>query len=162
MPTDFHAIIQALAQAGVRFVIAGGVAVVLHGHDRLTADLDIALELTAESVSAAIAALTRIGYRPMAPVDPMQLADPAIREAWRRDRNMTVFSLWDSTNTKPTIDIFLESPLPFEELWTNAALVELGGVNVRVVSREHLIRIKRASGRPQDLADVERLQSRKA
>lgn len=113
------------------------------------------------TVRAAVSALTSIGYRPMAPVDPMKLADGATRAAWQRDRNMVVFSFWDSANTKPTVDIFLESPIPFEELWAEATSAPFGDVIVRIVSLAHLIRIKRASGRPQDLADIEHLQPRK-
>jgi hypothetical protein len=160
MPTDFTAVFAALVGAHVRFVVAGGLAVVMHGRDRLTADIDIALDLSTESVRAAVAALTGIGYLPMAPVDPMKLADAATRARWRRDRNMVVFSFWDSTNTKPTVDIFLESPIPFEEMWNDAMTAPFGEVKVRIVSLAHLIRLKQASGRPQDLADVEYLQAR--
>jgi hypothetical protein len=39
--TDFEQIFEALGQAGVRYVVVGGVAVVLHGHPRLTADRDL-------------------------------------------------------------------------------------------------------------------------
>jgi hypothetical protein len=160
MPTDFQAVFVALAQANVRFVVAGGLAVVLHGHDRLTADIDLALDLTTESVQAAVTALTRIGYRPLAPVDPMQLADGESRAEWKRERNMVVFSFWDSSNTKPTVDIFLEPPLPFEELWNDSVPVSLGGVTVRIVSLSHLIRLKTDSGRPRDLADIAHLRER--
>ncbi len=161
MPTDFLAVFTALMQAQVRFVVAGGLAVVLHGHDRLTADIDIAMDLTSEPVQAAVSALTRIGYRPLAPVDAMELADAERRTAWRQDRRMQVFSFWDTTNTKPTIDIFIEPPIHFEDLWRDAVPMLLGGVTVRVASVAHLIRMKQTAGRPQDLADIERLRSHK-
>lgn len=158
MPTDFLAVFAALTQANVRFVVAGGLAVVLHGHDRLTADIDIALDLSTESVRTAVRALTSIGYRPLAPVDPQSLADAATRAAWQRERNMQVFSFWDSTNTKPTVDIFLEPPLPFDELWAKAISVPFGGMTIRIASVPHLIHMKHVAGRPKDLADIERLQ----
>lgn len=161
MPTDFIAVFTALMQAQVRFVVAGGLAVVLHGHDRLTADIDMALDLTSESVRATVGALTRIGYRPLAPVDALELADTSRRTAWRRDRNMQVFSFWDATNSKPTIDIFIEPPISFEDLWRDAVPMILGGVTVRVASVAHLIYMKQTAGRPQDLADIERLRSHK-
>jgi hypothetical protein len=48
----------------------------------------------------------------------------------------------------------------FEELWTGATLVAIAGIDVRVASVPHLIRMKEAAGRPQDLADVERLRAK--
>lgn len=160
MPTDFLAVFLALTKARVRFVVAGGLAVLLHGHDRLTADIDIALDLSADSVRAAVTALTNIGYRPLAPVDPLRLADAPTRTGWRRERHMQVFSFWDSTHTKPTVDVFLEPPLPFEELWADATSVPFSGMTIRIASVPHLIRMKETAGRPQDLADIERLKSR--
>ena len=50
----------------------------------------------------------------MAPVDPIALADPEQRREWQTIRNMRVFSFWDSTNARPTVDVMLESSIPFE------------------------------------------------
>lgn len=160
MPTDFIGLFALLATARVRFVLVGGLALVLHGLDRLTADVDLAIDLSAESAQAAVRALTAAGYRPLAPVDPIALADPAQRREWQALRNMQVFSFWDSSNTRPTVDIMLSPEVPFEELWAEAPVMNLGGHEVRVASVEHLIRMKTAAGRPQDLADIERLKAK--
>mgnify|MGYP006927353274 FL=1 len=96
----------------------------------------------------------------MAPVDPIALADPAQRLEWQTVRNMQVFSFWDSTNTRPTVDVMLASPVPFEDLWASASVMNIGGHEVRVASIEHLIRMKAAAGRAQDVADIERLRAR--
>lgn len=159
MPTDFIGLFALLAAARVRFVLVGGLALVLHGLDRLTADVDLVIDLTAESAKAAVEALTAVGYRPLAPVDPMALADLEQRREWQSTRNMQVFSFWDSSNTRPTVDIMLSPEVPFDELWTAAATMIIGGHEVRVASIEHLIRMKTAAGRPQDLADIERLRT---
>jgi hypothetical protein len=138
----------------------GGLALVLHGLDRLTADVDLVIDLSAESVQATVRSLTATGYRPLAPVDPFALADPAQRLEWQTMRNMQVFSLWDSSNTRPTVDIMLAPEVPFEDLWAAAPVMNLGGHAVRVASIEHLIRMKTAAGRAQDLADIERLRAK--
>jgi hypothetical protein len=160
MPTDFIGLFALLAAAHVRFVLVGGLALVLHGFDRLTADVDLVLDLSTESAQAAVLALTAAGYRPLAPVDPIALADPEQRREWQTARNMQVFSFWDSSNTRPTVDIILSPEVPFDELWAAAAVVSLGGHEVHVASIEHLIRMKSAAGRPQDLADIERLRAK--
>lgn len=160
MPTDFIGLFALLAAARVRFVLVGGLALVLRGLDRLTADVDLVIDLSPESAQAAVRAFTAAGYRPLAPVDPIALADPAQRREWQASRNMQVFSFWDSSNTRPTVDIMLAPAVPFEELWAAASVVNLGGHEVRIASIEHLIRMKSAAGRPQDLADIERLRAK--
>jgi hypothetical protein len=60
---------------------------------------------------------------------------------------------------RPTIDIFTDCPIPFEELWREAVNVEVAdGIPVKVASVDHLIRLKQIAGRPQDLADIQRLE----
>jgi hypothetical protein len=67
---------------------------------------------------------------------------------------------WDSTNARPTVDVMLDPVVPFEDLWAAAPTVDVGGHDVHVASIAHLIEMKVAAGRPQDLADVERLRAR--
>jgi hypothetical protein len=160
MPTDFIGLFALLAAARIRFVLVGGLALVLHGLDRLTADVDLVIDLSTESARAAVQALTAAGYRPLAPVDPIALADPEQRREWQAQRNMQVFSFWDSSNTRPTVDIILSPAVPFDELWAAASVVNLGAHQVHVASIQHLIRLKAAAGRPQDLVDIERLRAK--
>jgi hypothetical protein len=79
---------SALLAARVRFVVVGGLAMLLHGIDRLTADVDLAMDLAPEAVRTAMTVLTAAGMRPVAPVGAMQFADPAQRATWRSDRGM--------------------------------------------------------------------------
>jgi hypothetical protein len=159
MPTDFIGLFAVLTAARVRYVLVGGLALVLHGLDRLTADVDLVIDLSAESALSAVQALTAAGFRPLPPVDPIALADPEQRRQWQALRHMQVFSFWDSTNTRPTVDIMLALVVPFDEIWAAASVMHIGGQEVCVASIEHLIRMKLAAGRPQDLADIERLRA---
>jgi len=160
MPTDFVGLFAILAAARVRFVLVGGLALVLHGLDRLTADVGLVIDLSAESARTTVQALAAAGYRPLAPVDPISLADPEQRREWQSARNMQVFSFWDSSNTRPTVDIMLAPDVPFEELWNAASVMRIGDYEVHVASIDHLVRMKVAAGRAQDLADVERLRAK--
>jgi len=160
MPTDFHGLFAALEARRLRYVVVGGLALVLHGVDRLTADIDLAVDLSPEAAAGMIDTLLAAGYRPAAPVDAALFADPVIRAAWRRDRGMQVFSLWDSTGARPTIDLFTESVIPFEDLWKDAITIEIvKGLTIRVASIPHLIQLKEIAGRPQDVADMQRLRA---
>lgn len=158
MPTDFIGLFAMLAAARVRYVVVGGLAVLLHGLDRLTADVDLVIDLSTEAATATVRALTAAGYRPLAPVDPVSLADPAQRSDWQQRRGMQVFSFWDSTNTRPTVDVMLDPVVSLEDLWADARVVAIGDSEVHIASIRHLIRMKEAAGRAQDLADAERLR----
>ncbi len=156
---DFIGLFSLLVAAQVRFVVVGGLALLLHGIDRLTADVDLVLDLSTDTAADAVRALITSGYRSMAPVDPMALADPAQRAEWQATRGMKVFSFWDSTNTRPTVDIMLDPIVSFSDLYASASVVTMGGTVVRVASILHLIALKQAAGRPQDVADIERLRA---
>jgi hypothetical protein len=132
--------------------------VVLHGHPRLTADLDLVLDLDRDNVAAALDVLGRQGLVPRLPVPAADFADPAIRERWTRERGVTVFSLHDPDDPRREVDLFATEPVPFAELWDASHVVPVAGVDVRVASIDHLIAMKRQAGRPQDLADIVALE----
>lgn len=151
-------VFAALSDAEVSYVVVGGAAVVLQGHARMTVDLDLVLDLEPASVRTALDVLLGLGMLPRLPVDPYQFADPVVREHWRTERNLLVFSLYDPTDPFREINLFSAPPLPWEELRSQARVIRLGDTPVPVASIEHLLTMKRAAGRPQDLADVQALE----
>jgi len=157
MPTDFLSVFAALQDAKVRYVLVGGLAVLLHGVDRLTADIDLVVDLAPAQASRAVDTLLGIGFKAGAPVDARQFADPATRTRWRDESGMLVLSFWDPENRRPTVDLFADYPMEFEALYRGSVLMPLTGTAVRVASVDHLIEIKRAAGRPKDIEDAARL-----
>ncbi len=155
----FEPLFKALNDAGVRYVVVGGVAVVLHGHARLTVDVDLVVDLDEGQALSAIDALVKMGLRPRVPVNPRDFANRSVREAWIRDRGMQVFSMFDPSNPMRVVDLFVDHPVPFEELWARSLEFELRDTTVRVASIPDLIHLKRLAGRPQDQDDIERLES---
>ena len=148
MPLDFLSLFALLNATWARYELVGGLAVVLHGVDRLTADVDLALDLTSGSVEQAVGALLGAGLQPMLPLDSRQLADGEVRRKWRNERGMEVFSFWDPSHTRPAVDIVVEPPVAFEDLWRDAREFQLDGVALRVASIAHLVALKRFAGRP--------------
>ena len=158
-PSDLERIFAALEASGARYLVVGGVAVVLHGHPRFTADLDLALALDAANVEAALAALERLGFRPRAPVALRSFADPQQRADWAHTKEMTVFSLFSPELPGTEVDLFIEDPLPFEAAWPRRLRADLGDSAVNVASLADLIEMKRRAGRPQDVEDVRQLEA---
>ena len=72
---------------------------------------------------------------------------------------MQMFSMWDPKKAMRLVDLFMENPIDFEELWVGSELVELEGTAVRVASVPDLIRLKRMAARPQDASDIEALEA---
>lgn len=154
-----EAIVRALNEAKVEYLIVGGLAVNAHGFVRLTRDIDIVLALEPGNATAGLNALLAIGYSLSVPAKPEEFADSATREEWRRSKGMIVLKLWSDEHRRTPVDIFVYEPFNFAaELRVAANLEVCPGVKAQVVSLETLLKMKREAGRPQDLIDIEELQ----
>ncbi|MCK6684332.1 MAG: hypothetical protein L6R30_18170 [Thermoanaerobaculia bacterium] len=63
------------------------------------------------------------------------------------------------------MDVFVEHPIPFEEVWERSVIVPVGGTGVRIASIEDIVRMKTLAGRPKDFEDIaalERIRARKS
>ena len=154
----YEPLFRALNASGTRYVVVGGVATVLHGYARLTADIDLILDLEEEAASKAMRALGGLGLQPRAPVRAADFANVRIRESWLRDKGMQVFSLFHPDNPMLSVDVFTSHPIEFETLFGRADVCDVGDVSVRIASIPDLIHLKRLADRPRDRDDIEKLQ----
>lgn len=154
---SFNAIIQALYEAKVRYLIAGGIAVNAHGYHRYTKDVDLVIELVPDNALAAFSALQSIGYRPTVPVTGEQFADDETRAGWIRDKGMTVLQMWGEAHKETTVDLFVTVPFDFAEEYDAALVKTYRDIPVHFVSAPTLIEMKRVAGRKQDEIDIEAL-----
>jgi hypothetical protein len=158
---SFEAIVRALEGAGVRYLVAGGLAVGAHGYMRFTKDADIVIQLLPENIQRAFAALGALGYRPLVPITGEQFANAAQRESWIRDKGMQVLQFWSDAHRETPVDLFVSEPFNFDEEYGRALVKPLyATIPVRFVSIPTLIRMKEAAGRPQDRIDIEHLRMR--
>jgi hypothetical protein len=155
----YEPLFQVLNEARCRYVLVGGLAVVLYGHARLTVDIDLMIDLDPEAARKTMDVLVSLGLQPRAPVQPHEFADPTKRQSWIRDKKMQVFSLWDPQTPLRVIHLLVENPIDFDELWSRAKIIRVGSTPVTVASIRDLVVLKRAAGRPQDLADIEALEA---
>jgi hypothetical protein len=143
---------KALDAAGVRYALVGGYAVALHGAVRGTVDIDIVLRWTLRDLEAAETALSSIGLVSRLPV----AADSVFRfrDEYIRNRNLIAWNFYNPQDLSEQLDIVISEDLRGKR----TIRVDTRNGPVRVLSRKDLIAMKRASGRPQDLADVEALE----
>jgi hypothetical protein len=155
---SFEAIMAALNEDDVLYLLVGGMAVVAHGHGRLTHDIDLVVKLDRENVLRAFRALGRLGYQPRVPVTAESFADPVNRRRWIAEKNMTVLNLYSDQHRSTPVDLFAEEPFDFDDALARSITAEVEGVSFRYVDLATLIRMKEAAGRPVDLDDVRNLR----
>jgi len=154
----FEDVLVLLRDGGVRFIVVGGTAVILHGVPRTTADLDLVVDLEPANLRLLVSAMTRLGYRPRAPVDPESLADERQRKIWVEEKGMRAFTFMLPGHPLSDIDILIDTPITFAELSSRAERIDAGGLMLRIASIADLIEMKLVAGRDQDLADVDALR----
>jgi hypothetical protein len=157
---SFEAIVSVLNAAGVRFLVVGGVAVNAHGYLRYTKDVDLVVRLTREDIVAAFRALEGIDYHPSVPITAEEFADPVQRVRWQEEKGMRVLKFWSDTHHETPLDVFVYEPFDFAvEEAAAFRSTEPDAPIVGFASIPALIALKRAAGRPQDLVDIEKLET---
>jgi hypothetical protein len=143
---------DALSEAGVRFAVAGGYAVALHGAVRGTVDVDLVIRLEESAFAKAEAALEGLGLQPRLPVSAAEVF--RFREEYIRNRNLLAWSFVNADNPGELVDVLIAEDLAE----CKPVKIAIKGRAVPVVSKADLIRMKTRSGRPQDLEDVAALK----
>lgn len=144
MNQDFKEFIKSLNDNGVHYLVVGGYAVAFHGYPRYTKDMDIWVEMSTENASLLLKALDQFGFGSLGvnemdftlPDHMLQLGRPPGR-----------------------IDILTTLPgVTFSECYPSRTAVNVDGVVVNFIDLENLKKNKKATGRHQDLADLENLE----
>jgi len=147
MYPDLKEFLSALNEHGVKYLVVGGYAVSVHAQPRATKDLDVLVKPDAENAKATYAALVQFG----APLESLSIADFATPGAFFRIGREPL-----------AVDILSEIPgVDFDSAWerrVHVVIDEETGTTAHFLSRDDLIAAKLASGRRQDLADVEAIQ----
>lgn len=148
MNPDFRDLFAEFNAQGVEYLVVGAHALAVHGHVRATKDLDVWVRPEAGNAKRVLKALASFG----APLQDLTEAD------------LTGPGLIFQMGLPPLrIDILTSiDGVEFDEAWPARVLTKFADQPVGVLSQEHLIKNKRSSGRTQDLADIERLESFRA
>lgn len=142
---DYKEMLQCLSAENVRFLLVGAYAVAAHGYPRATKDIDIFVQPVPDNASSLMRALARFG----APLSNVSAGDFA-----------TAGIVFQIGSQPRRIDLLTWiSGVDFQQAYDRRQMVCLEGLDVPVISLEDLIANKRATGRMQDLADVERLEA---
>lgn len=155
----FEEIFRRLQERNVDYLVVGGVAIVLHGVVRMTADLDLMVALNEENLLRFVQLMKEAGFQPRIPVKPEDLANPELREEWLNEKGMRVFSFYNPQEMISLIDVFVHEPLPYREMRSRAEFKQLDEITIPVASVRDLILLKKLAGRPQDIEDIKALEA---
>jgi len=150
---DYRRGLRTLLEHGVDFVVIGGVAAVAHGSPRLTNDLDVCFAVDPSNLEALGAALVALNARLRGVDDDVPFVPDAATL-----RRIDVLTL----DTDAGAFDVLARPAgvtSYASLRKAAVRVDFGGVVARIASIRDLIAMKRAAGRPKDLADIAELEA---
>jgi predicted nucleotidyltransferase len=144
--TDFKDLISSLNKFDVEYVLVGGYAVILHGYQRTTADIDLWVNRTEDNYFKLMKAFLDFGLPTTAVPKADFLYNPDI-EVYR-------FGIDPSA-----VDIIIQMKgMPFEEAYSNAKVMEMSdGLRVRLVHLKQLIELKKLANRARDINDLENL-----
>lgn len=150
--TDFRRLLELLAQAGVEFILVGGVAATVHGSSRLTQDVDVVYSRSHENLRRLVDALA--GHEPYPRGAPAGLPFRFDEATLQAGLNFTL------TTKIGDIDLLGEivGGRTYEELAPHTIEVNVFGLKCRCLDLETLIRVKRAAGRPKDLEAISELE----
>ncbi len=143
-------IILALRKNGVDFIICGGVALVLHGIERMTMDLDLSLEMKEDNLKRFLDVMDELGLVPRAPVPAESILDPEKRKMMVDQKKAVVFTFLDPRNPYRQVDIFITDAFSFESMRDHVETVKIGGEDINLLSKKKLLDMKKSIPSPRD------------
>ena len=142
---EFSKLISAVEEAELEYAVCGGLALAIHGFPRATIDIDLLIR--AESLERAFEIGKENGYN-------IHGLDISFKERAVEIRRVSKIIGEDVLS----LDLLLVTAF-IEDVWETRENVQFLGKQLSVVSREGLIKLKKLAGRPQDLADIHRIEN---
>jgi hypothetical protein len=164
MKNHLHEILTALVRRHVRFIVCGGVALVLHGVERMTLDIDLSVDFEKGNLERFLDVMKDLNLVPRVPVPADSLLDEAKRAIMIEQKHALVFTFIDLENPYRQVDVFLTEKNSFEKLVDHTIETDIGGAVLRIVSVGKLIEMKESviPLRDKDVFDIGALKKLKA
>ncbi|TAL30415.1 MAG: hypothetical protein EPN93_20075 [Spirochaetes bacterium] len=150
MRNHLHEILTALVGRHVRFIVCGGVALVLHGIERMTLDIDLSVDFERDNLKRFLEVMTELNLVPRVPVPAETLLDEEKRAIMIEQKHALVFTFLDTGNPYRQVDVFLTEKNRFENLIDDTVEADIGGAVIKVVSVGKLIEMKESVNPPRD------------
>jgi len=147
LETDFIDFVNLCNKYEVEYLVVGGYAVSIHGYPRSTKDLDICIKVSEENALKMVQVINDFGFASL----------KLTKEDFLKRDFITQLG-----NDPVRIDILNDlDGVPFEQAWLNKKIIIYEGAPVNFIGYNELLKVKEKAGRPQDIADISKLKSRK-
>ncbi len=140
---NYKDLLRIFDQHRVRFLVVGGFAVMLYTEPYATKDLDVWVEPTPENAGCVFTALAEFGA-PLTGATVDDFLNPA--------------HIYQSGVGYVRIDVLMNVPgLVFSEAWDHRNVIDFEGQATPFLSKDDLVKAKRAAGRPRDRLQLKQL-----
>jgi hypothetical protein len=155
-------ILETLCQHEVKFVIAGGVAMILHGVARSTSDLDITLLLTDENLQAFLNVARSLRLESGIPIPPERLLEPESMVQAYQEKGCLVYPFRDPNFPQRHVDVFITPDKSYDALRLDAVPKPFGRHTLWIASLEKMWKMKKQIQPPRekDIPDIFFLRKR--
>ena len=144
-------LVNSLKREKVNYMVVGGYAVNFHGYSRNTVDIDLIIKFTLSNLKKVEKILNELGMISRLPIDAVSLFK--FREEYIKNRDLIAWNFYNESNPTDQVDILITHDVG--DFKAEKFLV--GDLEVKVISKEDLKKIKKASGRDKDLLDIKEL-----
>ena len=151
---EYIQLFQKLYEAKIRYLICGGLAVNIYGIPRMTADIDIILDFTDDNLDTFETVIKQLKYQSMIPLSIKTFVTKKERQKAIDEKKIIPYSYFNSFSNYMNLDVLMDVPLNFDNLWASKEERSINNITVNIVSIEHLIALKQYANRKQDLNDI--------
>lgn len=143
-----------LSKKRIRYLICGGLATNLYGLQRLTADIDIILDLDEDNLQKFQEIMAGLNYKPVLPINITDLADETKLNMYVEEKHLIAYSYFNLKQDFIQVDVITQFPFNFLEMWNRKKTDNNLGFDIYIIELNDLIEMKGRAGREQDLTDL--------
>lgn len=145
-------LIEYLNAEKINYMIVGGYAVNFHGYSRNTIDIDLIIKFTQANLKKLESLLNKMGLISKLPIDAVSVYK--FRDEYINNRNLLAWNFYNPDNPTDQVDILITHDVSDFK----SEKFRVGDFEVKVISKNDLIKMKKASGRDKDLLDIKELK----
>ncbi len=143
---DFIDFVALCNKYEVKYLVIGGYAVSIHGYPRATKDFDVCIKISNDNSSKMVHVINDFGFASLKLVKKDFLKQDFVTQLGHEPVRIDILNDLDG--------------VPFDDAWDNRRVVNFEGCNINFIGYAELLIVKQKAGRPQDIADIDKLKKR--
>ncbi len=151
---EYLNLFKELDESKVKYLICGGLAVNIYGIPRMTADIDLLIDFEPSNTEKFDAIVKKLFYASLVPLELASLSSESKRFEMIKTKNLIAYSYYNTKHSFMNLDVLIDVPSSFEEMWNRREVRHLDRTAINIVSIKDLISMKQYSNRTQDQQDI--------